>query len=90
MSVFYFLARVLDVVDGDTIDVHPLVYRRMIDLRVRFKDTFAPEDGEPGAEEATRQAREMFPPGSLVVLTNTRHRWTYERLEARVDRYEKQ
>jgi endonuclease YncB( thermonuclease family) len=79
------VATVVRIIDGDTIVVHPEIYRQDINLRVRFKDVFAPERGEEGFVAATTQIERMFPVGSKVVLTNHRIRWTHERLEARVD-----
>jgi endonuclease YncB( thermonuclease family) len=83
---FRFGATVKRVVDGDTILVDPQIYPMDTLLRVRLKDAFEPEAGEEGGEEATERARAMFPEGSSVVLTNTRSRFTYGRLEARVDK----
>jgi endonuclease YncB( thermonuclease family) len=83
---FYFRAKVVRVLDGDTIIVDPGIYKQDEVLRVRFKGVFAPELREDGGEEAKRRAEEMFPAGCEVVLTNTRVRWTYGRLECVVAR----
>lgn len=85
MAPFTFGARVVRVIDGDTILVDPDVYPQDTHLRVRFRDVFAPERGEEGYEEANGRARLAFPEGSRISLRNDRSRWTYGRLEARVD-----
>ena len=85
MPGFTFEATVVRVIDGDTILVDPMIYPQDQNLRVRFKDAFAPERNEAGWNEAKDNAKVIFPTGITVVLTNTRSKWTYNRLEARVD-----
>lgn len=74
------------VVDPDTIYVDPLVYPQDTFLRIRLKDRWEVEAGEPGADEIMAMVLKEFPVGSLLDLTNTRSHWSYGRLEARVDR----
>lgn len=83
---FVFDAYIVRVIDGDTAIVKPQVYRSDIYLRVRFKDSFKPEVDEFGGDDATAEAEALFPEGTRVRLTNDRIHWSYERLEARVDR----
>lgn len=85
MAPFSFGARVVRIIDGDTVLVDPMIYPQDTFLRVRFRDRFAPEPDQPGGEDASEQAEAMFPAGVEVTLVNTRSRWTYNRLEARVD-----
>ncbi len=85
-NVYYFRARIVRWIDADTVLVDPLVYREDIFLRVRLRDRWEPEIGENGADLALEQAiATLGLPGDYVWLTNTRHHWTYGRLEARVD-----
>lgn len=87
MSFFHMEATIKRWVDADTLDVHPKPYRHNIDLRVRLKDSWAVEIGEIGHEEALKVAKlTIGDVGDEVILTNTRHHWTWERLECRVDR----
>lgn len=85
MSGFSFTARMVRIVDGDTAVVDPSIYPPDTNMRVRFKDVFAPETDEEGGAEATEAAMKMFPVGSFLVLTNTRSHFSFGRLEARVD-----
>jgi endonuclease YncB( thermonuclease family) len=84
-SGFSFEATVTRWIDGDTVLVDPQVYPQDTFLRVRLKDVWEPERGEEGEDLARAKAEAAFPVGSRVSLTNTRVRWTYWRLEARVD-----
>lgn len=83
---YHFKAMVMRWVDADTVLVDPQVYPQDVYLRVRLKDAWEPEIGEDGEDRARIKAVRTFPPGSWVNLTNTRIKWTYGRLEARVDR----
>ncbi len=85
MSGFSFGATVTRWIDADTVLIDPQVYPQDVFLRVRLKDVWAPEVGEEGEDLARAKAEAAFPVGSTVLLTNTRARWTYWRLEARVD-----
>ena len=85
MSGFSFEASVARWVDADTVLVDPSVYPMDTFLRVRLKDVWEPEIGEAGEDLARAKAEAAFPVGSRVSLTNARVRWTFWRLEARVD-----
>jgi len=85
MTGFSFLAYVVRFIDADTVLVDPQVYIQDVFLRVRLKDVWEPEIGEDGEDLARRKAEVAFPVGSKVSLTNTRIKWTYGRIEARVD-----
>lgn len=82
--VFKMKARIVRWIDADTVLVHPMVYRQDIDLRVRLKDVWMMDP--PDGEELRRQIELLGDVGGYVWLTNTRHHWTYGRLEARVDK----
>ncbi len=85
MPGYTFDAYVVRVIDGDCAIVDPQVYPSDTNLRVRFKDVFAPEPGEEGASEAFAAARAMFPETSRVTITNTAVKWSFNRLVARLD-----
>ncbi len=85
MSGFSFGATVIRWVDADTVLVDPPIYPQDTGLRVRLKDVWEPEIGEDGEDLARAKAEAAFPVGSKVLLTNTRVRWTYWRLEACLD-----
>jgi beta-glucanase (GH16 family) len=85
MTGFSFQAYIVRFIDADTVMVDPQIYKQDEVLRVRLKDVWAPEVGEEGQDLALEKAEAMFPVGSKAVLTNTRIKWTYGRLEARID-----
>ncbi len=85
MMGFSFQAYIVRWIDADTVLLDPQIYPQDTFLRVRLKDVWAPEVGEDGQDVALEKAQSMFPFGSKVVLTNTRIKWTFGRLEARVD-----
>jgi hypothetical protein len=87
VTKFMFRAQVVRWIDADTVLVDPHIYPRDVYLRVRLKDRWEPEIGEVGEDAAREAAMRMFPIRSTVVLTNNHVKWTYGRLEARVDTY---
>jgi hypothetical protein len=90
--MFSMPGHMVRVVDGDTAVVHPSTYRPEINVYIRFKDRFAAELNDPDpdqraiAQAEKKSAEDYFPVGCQVELTNDRIHWSYERLEARVDR----
>lgn len=86
-TVYSFTAQIVRWVDADTVLVDPRVYIQDVYLRVRLRDRWEVEIGEEGHEEALARAKaELGDTGDWLRITNTRHVWTYGRLEARVDR----
>jgi hypothetical protein len=91
---FFYPARIVRIIDGDTAIVDPSVYPMDTYQRVRFKDAWLPELNAPdldiraAAEEAKRQAEAEFPVGAEVIISNERLYWTFGRIEARVDHKE--
>ena len=85
MAGFSFEASVVRWVDADTVLLDPTVYPMDTFLRVRLKDVWEPEIGEAGEDLARAKAEAAFPVGSKVLLSNDRVRWTFWRLESRVD-----
>ncbi len=83
---FWFQARMVRVVDADTIYVDPLIYPQDVFLRIRLKDRWEVELDEEGSDAIIERVKLEFPEGSLLDLTNTRSHWTHNRLEARVDK----
>jgi hypothetical protein len=89
---FEFGAKIVRVIDGDSAIVDSYVTKQDEVTRIRFKDRFSAELDDPDATQRDiaaaekKAAEEMFPVGCEVKLTNTRAHWTYDRLEARVDR----
>jgi endonuclease YncB( thermonuclease family) len=61
---------VINVVDGDTFEVDPhWSFRGQSGSHVRPAGYDAPEEGEPGYEEATEKLRDLID-GQIVELTN--------------------
>lgn len=86
MTFFYMEATITHWVDADTFDCQPKPYRPRIGLRVRLKDVWAVEIGQPGHDDALASSKLLLGDvGAEVSLAGTRHRWTYERLECRVE-----
>ncbi len=85
MTGFSFQAYIVRFIDADTVLVDPQIYPQDSFLRVRLKDVWAPEVGDEGQDLALAKAQAMFPVGSKAALTNTRIKWTYGRIEARMD-----
>ena len=87
-DVFSVKARITDWIDADTVEVHPLVTPYGINVRVRLKDAWIVEDEDDPVEHARILAEQKALIGDVdgyVRMTNTRHRWTSGRLEARLD-----
>ena len=84
-NIFLMKCRIVMWVDADTVEVHPLVTPYGINLRIRLKDVWAPEWNEEGHDVALRKAKALLgDQGDYVLVTNTVHRHTQGRLEARV------
>lgn len=83
---FECFAYVIRWIDADTVLVDPQIYRQDDVLRIRLRDVYQPEIGEEGEDLARAKAEADFPIGSRIKMTNDHIRWTYFRLEARIDR----
>jgi hypothetical protein len=84
-TAFLKRARVVRWIDPDTVLVDPLDTKTDEVTRVRLKDAYLPEKGTETAAELTAKAERDFPLESYVWLTNERHHFSHDRLEARID-----
>ena len=87
-EIYRFKARIERYIDADTLEVHPLVTPPGINLRIRLKDAWIVENEEDPEEHARILAEQktlLGDVGDHVWVTNTRHHWTWGRLESRLD-----
>ena len=81
-NLFYYRARLLKVVDGDTIDVSlDLGFKTHCIQRLRLLRVDAPERGRPGYQEATALTSGLLQEAEIVVHTERRDsfgRWLAE------------
>lgn len=84
MRAFEFWAKVVRIIDGDTVLVDPPIYPGDQQVRIRLKYIEAPERGEPGYNEFRDRTAKRYPVGSWVKVFNNRVHWTHNRLEAHV------
>jgi hypothetical protein len=88
-QVFRFKARIVEWIDADTVEVHPIYETAAHNRRIRLKDAWIVEDEDDAAEHARILREQIIFLGDvddLVWVANTRHQKTNERIEARVDR----
>lgn len=81
-KLFHYRARLLKVVDGDTIDVMlDLGFQTHCSQRLRLLRVNAPERGRPGYQEATALTSGLLQEAEIVVHTERRDsfgRWLAE------------
>jgi len=85
-NVFCVKGRIERWLDCDTVEVHLLVNPPAVNTRVRLKDEYGVERSDPAHAAALADAKARIG-GEMdyVRATNTRHHFTFGRLEARLD-----
>jgi hypothetical protein len=87
-NVFELQGRIIRYVDADTLEIHPFILPAGFNLRVRLRDAWIVED-EDDPEEHARILKEQIAiigdVGAVVGMVNTRHHFSWGRLEARLD-----
>lgn len=83
---FWFKAYVRRWIDADTVLTDPQTTPTDELVRIRLKDSYMPEIGQPDEMMYRQQAEADFPIGCLIRCKNDHINWPYERLEARIDR----
>ncbi len=87
-QVFRIKCRIVEWIDADTVEVHPIYETAGHNRRIRLKDAWIIERNEDPQEHERILLQQMItigPVGALVWIANDRHHHTFYRIEARVD-----